>query len=108
MKALAKDLNVPNKWTTALFVIYLIALVWILLLKLGVEFSYMENRNTNFSPFNEPIFLTAENMLKALIFVPPGIYAGVLFSRPDISKGNLFSPFRINPKPEIFLNVRPP
>ncbi|WP_439484291.1 VanZ family protein [Cyclobacterium plantarum] len=81
MKELSKDLNGPNKWTTALFVIYLIALVWILLLKLGVQFSYMENRNTNFIPFNEPIFLTAENMLNALIFVPPGIYAGVLFSR---------------------------
>ncbi|NHE56536.1 VanZ family protein [Cyclobacterium plantarum] len=81
MKELSKDLNGPNKWTTALFVIYLIALVWILLLKLGVQFSYMENRNTNFIPFNEPIFLTAENMLNALIFVPPGIYTGVLFSR---------------------------
>ncbi|HEU0143478.1 MAG TPA: VanZ family protein, partial [Nitrososphaera sp.] len=60
---------------------YLIALYWILLLKLGVRFSYMGDRRANLIPFSEPLILTSENILNLVIFVPLGIYAGVLFKR---------------------------
>ncbi len=77
MKEQLKGNNVANRLTTVLFILYLIALYWILLLKLGVQFSYMGNRRTNFIPFSEPSILTSENILNAIIFVPLGIYAGI-------------------------------
>jgi glycopeptide antibiotics resistance protein len=75
-----------NKLTNALFIIYLIVLFWILLLKFGVRFSYMENRNINLIPFAEPLMSNGkadvgEIILNVVIFVPFGIYAGVLFKR---------------------------
>lgn len=78
------DNNMVNKVTNVLFVIYLAALLWILVLKLGVQFSYMGNRNVNLIPFSEPLISNSkidfsEMILNAVIFVPLGIYAGVLF-----------------------------
>jgi glycopeptide antibiotics resistance protein len=78
--------NVTNRLTTLLFIIYLIALYWILLFKLGVRFSYMENRRVNLIPFNEPLILNGkidvgEIILNVVIFVPLGIYAGILFEK---------------------------
>jgi glycopeptide antibiotics resistance protein len=70
-----------NKLTNLLFVIFLVALLWILVFKLGVRFSYMGDRKVNLIPFNEPLILTGENILNVIIFVPLGIYAGVLFER---------------------------
>jgi glycopeptide antibiotics resistance protein len=70
--------NGMNRLTTVLFIIYLIALYWILLLKLGVRFSYMGERRTKLVPFSGP-FLTSENILNIVIFIPLGIYAGSLF-----------------------------
>jgi glycopeptide antibiotics resistance protein len=81
-----KDQNSSNKLTKALFIIYLIALLWILLFKLGVRFSYMGTRSVNLIPFNE-FFLSnikidrAEIILNVVVFVPLGIYAGVLFKK---------------------------
>jgi glycopeptide antibiotics resistance protein len=80
------DNNIANKLTNALFIIYLIALIWILLFKLGVRFSYMGNRSVNLIPFSE-LFTSSgkidfgEIILNVVIFVPLGIYAGVLFRR---------------------------
>ena len=71
--------KVTKRLTTVLFIIYLIALGWILLFKLGVQFSYMENRNVNLIPFAK--IDVAEIILNLVIFVPLGIYAGVLFKR---------------------------
>ncbi len=87
--------NYPNKFTTVLFVIYLLALVWILLFKLGVRFSYMENREVNLLPFREPLFLNGkidfpEIIMNAVIFVPLGIYSGILFKRWSFVKNLLF------------------
>ena len=78
--------NVTNRLTTALFVIYLIALHWILLFKLGVRFSYMEDRRVNLIPFSEALISNGkmdagEIISNVVIFVPLGIYAGVLFKR---------------------------
>ncbi|MFT3750237.1 MAG: VanZ family protein [Agriterribacter sp.] len=73
-----------NKITKILFVIYLFALCWILLFKLGVRFSYMAERRVNIIPFNG---LLGENgeinlgeiIMNAVVFVPPGIYVGILY-----------------------------
>ena len=74
-----KENNKTNKLTSVLFIIYLIVLFWILLFKLGVRFSYMENRIVNLIPFAK--IDVAEIILNVVIFVPLGIYAGVLFER---------------------------
>lgn len=73
--------NVANRLTISLFIVYLITIYWILLLKLGVRFSYMGERRTNLIPFNEPFILTSENILNLVIFIPLGIYAGILFGK---------------------------
>ena len=52
--------NSANKLTVVLFVIYLLVLVWILLFKLGVQFSYMANRSVNLVPFREPLILNGK------------------------------------------------
>jgi glycopeptide antibiotics resistance protein len=90
MKEQSKVSNVTNRLTAVLFIIYLIALYWILLLKLGVQFSYMGTRRTNLIPFGEPSILTSENILNVVIFVPLGIYAGILFERWVFGKKLLF------------------
>ncbi|MEO7984614.1 MAG: VanZ family protein, partial [Bacteroidota bacterium] len=79
-----------NKLTSVLFIIYLMAICWILLLKLGVRFSYMGKRSVNLIPFSEPLSLNAENILNVIVFVPLGIYAGVLFSRWIVGKKLIF------------------
>jgi len=81
MKEQSKVNNVTNRLTTVLFIIYLIAICWILLFKLGVRFSYMGNRSVNLIPFREPLILSGENILNVVIFVPLGVYAGILFER---------------------------
>jgi glycopeptide antibiotics resistance protein len=68
-----KENNKTNKLTSVLFIIYLIVLFWILLFKLGVRFSYMENRNVNLIPFGK--IDVSETILNVVIFVPLGIYA---------------------------------
>jgi len=95
MEKFSKDINIINRLTTTLFIVYLMALVWILLLKLGVRFSYMEDRGTNLIPFGELSVLTAENIMNVMIFVPLGIYAGVLFT-PWIFGKKLFSLFLLS------------
>jgi glycopeptide antibiotics resistance protein len=88
-----KHNNSANKLTIVLFSIYLVALFWILLFKLGVRFSYMEDRKVNLIPFetlisNGKIGL-GEIIMNVVIFVPLGLYAGVLFKRWNFLK-NLF------------------
>jgi glycopeptide antibiotics resistance protein len=87
--------NIANKFTKTLFIIYLIALVWILLFKLGVRFSYMENRNVNLIPFGGKFTSggridIAEIIMNVIIFLPLGIYAGVLFKRWTFGKKVFF------------------
>jgi glycopeptide antibiotics resistance protein len=89
MKKQSKANNRTNRLTTVLFLIYLIALYWILILKLGVRFSYMKERRTNLLLFPES-FLTSENILNVVIFVPLGIYAAVLFEKWPFGKNFFF------------------
>jgi glycopeptide antibiotics resistance protein len=90
MREQSKSFDATNRVTTALFIIYLLVLCWILLLKLGVHFSYMEKRIVNLVPFTETRIITAENILNLVIFIPLGIYAGSLFQRWFFSKKLFF------------------
>lgn len=67
-----------DKLTKSLVVIYLIVLVWIILLKLGVEFSYMEARRINWIPFANGYYSMLETIMNVVIFIPLGIYVGIL------------------------------
>ena len=83
---ISKVNNVANRITIILFISYLVALCWILLFKLGVRFSYMGNRRVNLIPFSEPLILNGkidvgEIILNVVIFVPLGVYTGILFER---------------------------
>lgn len=86
MKEQSKANNVTNSLTIVLFIIYLITICWILLFKLGVRFSYMGKRSVNLIPFSEQSILNSENILNAVIFVPLGVYAGILFRRWTFGK----------------------
>ena len=84
--------HASKKLTTTLFIIYLIALCWILVLKLGVQFSYMEQRRVNLNPFVKSggNINISEIILNVLIFVPLGIYAAIIFERWSFGKKVLF------------------
>lgn len=82
--------NATDRVTAVLFIIYLIAICWILLFKLGVRFSYMGKRSANLIPFREPSILAGENIMNVVIFVPLGVYAGILFERWSFGKKLLF------------------
>lgn len=78
-------------FTIALFIIYALVLVWILLFKMGVQFSYMPERRVNFIPFREAILYNSkpdlpEIILNVIIFVPLGIYAAILFRSWNFGK----------------------
>ena len=92
---LQKTSNEANGLTAVLLIIYSIALCWILLFKLGVEFSYMANRKVNLVPFNEVLASTgridvSQVILNIVIFIPLGIYAGVLFERRNFGRKLFF------------------
>ena len=69
----------PDRLTTVLFVIYLIALFWILLFKLGVDFTYMQKRSVNLVPFSRGNTEVMQIVLNVVICIPLGIYTGLLF-----------------------------
>ena len=81
-----RDTTTADKITKALFITYLLAIFWILVLKLGVRFSYMGNREINLVPFGDQVFYkgrmdTGEIILNVVVFVPLGIYAGILMAQ---------------------------
>jgi len=85
-----KDNNKTNKLTNVLFIIYLIALFWIIVFKFNVQFSYMGNmRSINLIPFSESLIINgklhfSEIIMNVVIFIPLGVYAGILFKRWSI------------------------
>lgn len=87
-----KDNNKTNKLTNVLFIIYLIALFWIIVFKFNVQFSYMGNmRSINLIPFSESLIINgklhfSEIIMNVVIFLPLGIYIGILFKRWIIGK----------------------
>ena len=82
--------NRRNSLTIVLFTIYLIVLYWILLFKLGIQSPYMDKRSVNLVPFNDPSIINAENILNVVIFVPLGLYTGILFKRWSFSEKLFF------------------
>lgn len=108
-----KDNNKTNKLTNVLFIIYLIALFWIIVFKFNVRLPSLRNmRSINLIPFSEPLILNgkiafSEIIMNVVIFVPLGIYARILFKRWSIGK-KLFLFFLISLICEVFqfiLNV---
>lgn len=78
--------NASNRVTTVLSVVYLALLYWILLLKLSFQLPYRASRSVNLLPFSEPLMLNGkpdvgEMILNVVVFVPAGIYAGILFQQ---------------------------
>lgn len=81
--------------TRSLLAGYLLVLGWILLLKFGVEFSYMSTRMINLVPFPEFVYHgrlgSAETVLNVIVFIPLGVYIGLLYmSMPLLKKLALF------------------
>ncbi len=74
-----------DKLTKILLLIYLVVLGWIILLKLGVGFSYLEERKINLIPFANGYYDKMETILNVVIFIPLGIYAGILFRKRTIA-----------------------
>lgn len=82
-KYLRKNSTVANKLTFSLLGIYLTVLFWIIVLKLNISFSYKGTRNINLIPFREPLLYNGlidynEIFLNILIFIPLGLYLGIL------------------------------
>ena len=108
-----KDNNKINKLTNILFIIYLIALFWIIVFKFNVQLPPLRNmRSINLIPFSEPLILNgklafSEIIMNIVIFVPFGIYAGILFKRWSTAQ-KIFLFFLISLICEVFqfiLNV---
>ncbi len=77
--------------TVLLFTIYLLILAWILLFKLGVQFSYMTTRSVNLIPFKVPTILNGhvdkgEMILNVIVFFPAGVYVAMLFEQWRFAK----------------------
>jgi glycopeptide antibiotics resistance protein len=78
--------------TKSLFIIYLIGLAWLIVLKFNVAFLWIwEERSLNLIPFSElisskPRIDYLEMILNALVFVPFGLYSGVIFKEWNFRK----------------------
>lgn len=83
-----KSQSNADRLTKTLLLIYLIVMGWIILLKLGVQFSYMEERRINLIPFANGYYSIMETILNVVIFIPMGIYSKILF-RDQTFKFNL-------------------
>ncbi len=95
-----KNSTLANKLTTLLLVIYSVVLFWIIVLKLNISFSYKGTQNVNLIPFREPLLYNGridynEIFLNILIFVPLGLYVGILFKKLSISR-KIFSFFMVS------------
>lgn len=91
----SREVTRADTITTVLLVVYLIVLFWILLFKLGVRFSYMRERRVNLIPFRDALFFNgkwdiSEIILNIIVFIPLGIYAGILFARWNWRRKLLF------------------
>lgn len=82
-----EDTTKASKYTRALFIIYLVALFWIIVYKFNLPFSYMGIiRSVNLIPFHASLIINgklhySELLLNVVIFMPLGVYAGILFQK---------------------------
>jgi glycopeptide antibiotics resistance protein len=78
--------------TRGLFIVYLIGLAWLIVLKFNVAFLWIwEERSLNLIPFSElfsskPRIDYLEMVLNAIVFVPFGLYSGILFRQWTFKK----------------------
>ena len=92
MKGGSNTLGSGVNLTKSLFIIYLIGLAWLIVLKFNVAFLWIwEERSLNLIPFSElfsskPRIDYLEMILNALVFVPFGLYSGVLFKEWNFRK----------------------
>lgn len=84
-----------KQWTIVLLIIYLVSLFWIILFKLGVQFSYMEKRSVNLIPFVTLYYNKLEVLLNVLIFIPLGTYTATLLKNWKFAK-QVFSFFMLS------------
>lgn len=76
-----------KKLTKLLFIVYLIALTWIIVFKDTIPFTEMGHmRNINLEPFQAPSRINgqidySEMIMNIVIFIPYGIYAGMLLKK---------------------------
>lgn len=74
-----------NRLTIVLLFIYVFTLIWIIVFKMGMGWSYMNGpRNYNLIPYHEPLIVNGkpditEVVLNVLIFIPFGVYLGTLY-----------------------------
>lgn len=99
-KYLRENNTLPNKITVLLLSIYLIVLFWIIVLKLNISFSYKGTQNINLIPFREPLLYNGridynEIFLNILIFIPLGLYVGILFKKSNLAQ-KIFSFFMVS------------
>ena len=86
-----KNTVTTNKITQSLLIVYLLALLWIIVFKLNVSFTNAGNRSINLIPFHQPMILNGktdygEMILNVLIFIPLGIYLGILLKKTSRMK----------------------
>jgi glycopeptide antibiotics resistance protein len=97
---LQKNSTLASKLTFSLLIIYLAALFWIIVLKLNISFSYKGTQNVNLIPFREPLLYNSridynEIFLNILIFMPLGLYVGILFKKLTTAQ-KIFSFFMVS------------
>lgn len=73
-----------HRFTVMLLVVYVLVILWIMLFKLGVRFSYMDQRTVNLRPFRGLYtagerLVWSELILNVLVFIPLGLYVGALY-----------------------------
>lgn len=92
---MSKNPNLTLNLTPILALTYLGVVVWIILFKMGVNFSYMDTRSINWIPFPE-LFTSggkidlSQVILNILIFLPFGIYLQVIYPKKSFLKKLLY------------------
>jgi len=82
--------------TVTLFIIYMVGLCWIIIFKMNVPIAHKGHiQSVNFIPFKRPLILNgkvgvSEMIANVLIFIPLGVYMGVLYKRWHFIKQCLF------------------
>jgi len=90
------ETTTSKKVTIVLFATYLLVLFWIILFKLHKPFtSIRSRRHLNLIPFHQPMILNgkidySEMILNVVIFIPLGVYSGILFQKQGFVKQILF------------------
>lgn len=87
-----KNDSFANRLTAFLLFVYMVLLFWIIVLKLNINFSYKGKAgNINLIPYSQPLILNGkvdygEMILNVLVFIPLGVYVGILFRKTSILK----------------------